>query len=123
MTPDANGRLEPTEFVPPTQVIRGSPNESGFLYLTSEDGKMVVGVWACDAYCERLEDYPYTEMCTVIEGAVEITPKFRKIEDLSSRRHLLRSKGLQRTLGVPRSVQKILYDVQQLILRKGLSRR
>ena len=74
MTPDANGRLEPTEFVPPTQVIRGSPNESGFLYLTSEDGKMVVGVWACDAYCERLEDYPYTEMCTVIEGAVEITP-------------------------------------------------
>ena len=64
MTPDADGRFEPTEFVPPAQVIRGSPNESGFVYLASEDGKMFIGVWACDAYCERLEDSPYSEMCT-----------------------------------------------------------
>lgn len=73
MTPDADGRLEPTAFVVPANVVRGSPDESGFTYLASKDSGTVLGVWACGAYCERLEDYPYNEMCTVIEGAVEIT--------------------------------------------------
>ena len=73
MTPDAAGRLEPTDFAVPSKIVRGTPDESGFIYLTSEDGTAMIGIWACGAYCERLEDYAYNEMCTVIEGAVEIT--------------------------------------------------
>ena len=73
MTPDAAGRLEPTDFAVPSKIVRGTPDESGFIYVTSEDGTAMIGIWACGAYCERLEDYAYNEMCTVIEGAVEIT--------------------------------------------------
>ena len=75
MTADADGRMVPTEFAVPTQVLRGKPDESGFIYQTSEDGKTMIGVWACGAYAERLENYAYNEMCTLVEGAVEITPE------------------------------------------------
>lgn len=73
MTPTANEKLEPTNFVVDANVVRGTPDESGFIYLTSEDGNTMIGVWTCGAYCERLINYAYNEMCTVIEGAVEIT--------------------------------------------------
>jgi uncharacterized protein len=73
MTPDAEGRSEPTDAAVTANIVRGTPDESGFSYLTSEDGNTDIGVWACGAYAERLIDYPYNEMCTVIEGAVEIT--------------------------------------------------
>ena len=73
MTTDADGHLEPTNFAITENIVRGTPDESGFIYLTSEDGNTMIGVWACGAYCERLIDYAYNEMCTVIEGAVEIT--------------------------------------------------
>nr|WP_316652692.1 cupin domain-containing protein [uncultured Gellertiella sp.] len=73
MTADADGRMLPTEFVVPANVLRGTPDESGHIYLSTEDGSTVLGVWECGAYAERLVDYPYNEMCTLIEGAVEIT--------------------------------------------------
>ena len=73
MTANADGRIAPTEFVVPTQILRGTPDESGFVYHTSASGKTMIGVWACGAYAEHLVNYAYDEMCTVIEGAVEIT--------------------------------------------------
>lgn len=73
MTPDAEGRFKPTDSAVPANIVRGDPDESGFSYLASEDGGTDIGVWACGAYAERLIDYPYHEMCTVIEGSVEIT--------------------------------------------------
>jgi len=73
MTSDAGGRKEPVQFAVPSQVVRGTPSETGYLYLVSADEKMMIGVWTCEAYAERLVDYAYNEMCTLIEGAVEIT--------------------------------------------------
>lgn len=73
MTPDADGHLQATEFAVRDNIVRGTPDESGYIYLTSDDGNTMIGIWACGAYCERLIDYAYNEMCTVIEGAVEIT--------------------------------------------------
>lgn len=74
LTPDAEGRLEPVTYAIASNVVRGTPDETGFTYLTSEDGTTEIGVWACGAYCERLENYPFNELCVVIEGSVEITP-------------------------------------------------
>ncbi|MBL9053888.1 MAG: DUF861 domain-containing protein [Tabrizicola sp.] len=73
MTRDADGRMEPCAFANPDNVLRGTPDESAFVHLTSADGNTMLGVWDCGAYAERLIDYAYNEMCTVIEGAVEIT--------------------------------------------------
>lgn len=73
MDANANGNLEPTAFAVPENIVRGMPDESGYIYLASPDGATTIGVWACGAYCERLVNYAYNEMCTVIEGAVEIT--------------------------------------------------
>lgn len=73
MARDADGRMEPVAFANLDNVLRGTPDEYGFIHLTSEDGGTMLGVWDCGAYAERLIDYPYNEMCTVIEGAVEIT--------------------------------------------------
>lgn len=73
MTPDADGRMEPVQFVVPEQVLHGTPEETGFIHLTSEDGNTMAGVWECGAYAEYLRNYPYDEMCTVVEGVLEIT--------------------------------------------------
>lgn len=73
MTRDADGRMEPCAFANPDNVLRGVPDEKAFVHLTSADGNTMIGVWDCAAYAERLIDYPYNEMCTVIEGTVEIT--------------------------------------------------
>ena len=73
MTRDADGRMEPCAFAVTENVLRGTPDEKAFVHLTSADGNTMLGVWDCGAYAERLIDYAYNEMCTVIEGAVEIT--------------------------------------------------
>lgn len=73
MTTNADGRMEPTQFVVTENVLRGTPDESGFVYLTSEDGNTMLGIWECGAYAEHLKSYPYNEMCTLIEGVLEIT--------------------------------------------------
>lgn len=44
MTPDADGRLEPTDFAVLSNIVRGTPDESGFIYLTSQDGTTMLGI-------------------------------------------------------------------------------
>lgn len=73
MTPDADGQLVPVQFAVPEQVLRGTTDEKGHIYVTSENGNTMIGVWECGAYAEYLRDYPYDEMCTVVEGILEIT--------------------------------------------------
>lgn len=73
MTKDADGRMRACAFANPANVLRGLPDERAFIHLTSADGTTMIGVWDCGAYAERLIDYPYNEMCSVIEGTVEIT--------------------------------------------------
>lgn len=73
MTKDADGRMKACAFAILGNALRGTPDESAFVHLTSADGNTMVGVWHCGAYVERLIDYPHNEMRTVIEGAVEIT--------------------------------------------------
>lgn len=73
MTPNADGRMEPVQFAVTENIVRGSSDETGHIYVTSENGNTMIGVWGCGAYAEQLKDYAYDEMCTVIEGVLEIT--------------------------------------------------
>lgn len=74
MTPEGPaGRLEPVQFVDLAQVTDGAPEERAGLYLERPDG-VVAGVWVCGRYREQIASYPCDEMCTVIEGAVTLTP-------------------------------------------------
>jgi uncharacterized cupin superfamily protein len=56
-----------------SKILSGEAAESGFTYLTSASDQVVIGVWACGAFRERIDSYPFNEMCTVIEGIVELT--------------------------------------------------
>lgn len=73
MTPSADGQMQPVQFAVTENIVRGSSDETGHIYVTSESGNTMIGVWACGADAEQLNNYAYDEMCTVIEGVLEIT--------------------------------------------------
>ena len=68
-------RLEPCEYINRQFVEEGDPVEKAALFISSEDGRFMSGLWSVTPYKEFMPSYPYDEVFTVIEGRATLTSK------------------------------------------------
>ena len=73
LTPNGPAGLEPCAVVP-AEALDGTaaPAEQGAVVFS--DGGQTGGIWEATPYAERMENYPFNELATVISGEVVITP-------------------------------------------------
>lgn len=55
------------------EIISGSCDQVLDVFLESEDGRFVAGVWSCTPGAMKLSSYPFNEMATIIEGRIIVT--------------------------------------------------
>jgi len=65
--------LTPVQYVNSDNLVSGSAEELGQIFLTSDDERFSTGVWQCSPCKEQIASYPGDEYCLVLEGSVEIT--------------------------------------------------
>jgi len=67
------GSFVPTNLVDPELLLSGTPDDRGVSLFASDDGSVECGLWACEAYKERIPSYPMDELFVVIEGTLVVT--------------------------------------------------
>lgn len=72
LTPDGPQGLAPCQVVPAETLLTPAPAEQGAV-LFSDAGR-TCGIWEATPYAERMDDYPFDELATILSGAVIITP-------------------------------------------------
>lgn len=50
MIPDAGCQAVPVQFAVPHQVLRGTTDERGHVFVTSENGSATIGIWECGTH-------------------------------------------------------------------------
>ncbi len=97
MTPEGpNGQLEPTTFVNPDTVLTGSSDEKDAMFFERDDG-VAAGMWQCGNFDERIDHYPFDEMCTVIKGEVTISSSDGDANTYSAGDSFIMRKGFKGT--------------------------
>lgn len=64
--------LEVMNYISPETVVEGVAEERGQMFFTNETGNVNAGLWECSPCTERVRDYPYDQVCVVLEGALTI---------------------------------------------------
>jgi hypothetical protein len=62
---------EPRPLAPPG-LISGNPKEVNLVLFETGTRDLRVGLWACTAYTERYDYYPFDELMIILSGQVEI---------------------------------------------------
>ncbi len=70
---EAEKLMEPCTYIHPDAVLEGEAKERAHIFLASEDGRYLAGVWECTPCKERVDSYPGDEFMTVLEGSVTTT--------------------------------------------------
>ena len=69
-----DGGMKPMGYIDPDTVADGIAfDERGHLFFTNAAGNVNVGVWQCTSCTEQIIDYPYDQVCFVLEGSLTIT--------------------------------------------------
>lgn len=55
------------------EIVEGSCEQVLDVFMTSEKGNFLAGVWTCTPGKMKLTDYPFNEMAVVIEGRIVVT--------------------------------------------------
>lgn len=71
--PQDGAGLEPSAYVDPGRVLRGTVEERARTLLSSADGRFLAGVWECSSILERIESYPADEYMLVLSGRVTVS--------------------------------------------------
>ena len=69
----ADGGMGPMGYVAADTVSDGKADERGHIFFTNPAGNVNAGVWECTPCTERISDYPYDQVCFVLEGSLTIT--------------------------------------------------
>ncbi len=71
---DPDGGMKPMGYIDPGTVANGiAIDERGHLFFTNAAGNVNAGVWECSPCTEQVIDYPYDQVCFVLEGSLTIT--------------------------------------------------
>lgn len=73
---DPNGSNSGKEVRGPAslgEIVAGECEQVLDVFMTSEAGNFLAGVWTCTPGTMKLTDYPFNEMATIISGRIEIT--------------------------------------------------
>jgi uncharacterized protein len=55
------------------EIIEGECEQVLDVFMTSEQGNFLAGVWTCTPGTMKLTHYPFNEMATIISGRIEVT--------------------------------------------------
>jgi uncharacterized cupin superfamily protein len=55
------------------EIIDGECEQVLDVFMTSEQGNFLAGVWTCTPGTMKLTHYPFNEMATIISGRIEVT--------------------------------------------------
>ena len=65
--------MKPMGYIGAVAVADGIADERGHLFFTNAAGNVNAGVWECTPCTERVSDYPYDQVCFVLDGSLTIT--------------------------------------------------
>ena len=105
--------LDPIEYSD-VNVLEGSPKSSIKILWESEDGSCVTGVWSCTEG-SWLVEWPWDEMCFLLEGELEVTEVDRNSDHsgqtirVNPGDHFHFEKGSKTVWNVIKPVKKIMY--------------
>ena len=89
------------------EIIAGECEQVLDVFMTSEKGNFLAGVWRCTPGTMKLTDYPFNEMATIIEGHIVVTDEDSgKVQKFGPGDGLAIRKGFRGTWHMPEPVLK-----------------
>ncbi len=67
--------LSAVEHEPSDRAVEGARKPMAYVAHAVDRPELTAGIWACDAGILEVTDLPFTEVCVVIEGCVEVTDR------------------------------------------------
>jgi hypothetical protein len=107
---DPNGSNSGNEIRGPAtlgEIVAGECEQVLDVFMTSEQGNFLAGVWRCTPGTMKLTDYPFNEMATIISGRIEVTDEDSgRTEVFGPGDGLAIRKGFRGTWHMPEPVHK-----------------
>jgi uncharacterized cupin superfamily protein len=72
VTGPAGWLAAPAQALEHAELLSGFPMGLDHAYFTRPENGLRTGIWRCEAYTERYEDYPADEFMVVLEGEVTL---------------------------------------------------
>ena len=89
------------------EIVEGECLQVLDVFMASEQGNFLAGVWTCTPGTMKLTDYPFNEMAVLIEGRIEITDEDSGVTtSFGPGEALAISKGFRGTWHMPEPVLK-----------------
>ena len=89
------------------EIIEGQCEQVLDVFMTSEKGNFLAGVWTCTPGTMKLTDYPFNEMATIIKGHIVVTEEDSgKVQKFGPGDGLAIRKGFRGTWHMPEPVLK-----------------
>ena len=63
-----DGEMKPMGYIADDAVADGIADERGHMFFTNATGNVNVGVWQCTPCTEETRDYPFDQLCFVLEA-------------------------------------------------------
>jgi len=73
---DTAAGLLPVDHEPSDRPLDGALAPMAYVAHAREQPELTAGVWGCDAGTLEITDLPFTEVCVVIDGLVEVTDRY-----------------------------------------------
>lgn len=99
--------LEPTDYIPPDDVISGNPQERGRSYYVDQTGQLDAGVWECEPNKHEIAAAPYDELVVLLEGEVDVIDDEGGVETYRAGDSFMMPRGCRCTWDVKQPVRKI----------------
>ena len=90
---ELEAKMEPCAYINPEEVVEGTPEESGHIFLASADGQFLAGIWECSPCKEEIASYPANEYMHVLAGEVVITGNDGSSQSFKAGDQLVMQKG------------------------------
>ena len=89
------------------EIVEGKCEQVLDVFMTSEKGNFLAGVWRCTPGTMKLTDYPFNEMATIIEGQIVVTDEDSgRVQKFGPGDGLAIRKGFRGTWHMPQPVLK-----------------
>ncbi|GJE66882.1 hypothetical protein LNAOJCKE_4106 [Methylorubrum aminovorans] len=89
------------------EIVDGTCEQVLDVFMTSEKGNFLAGVWTCTPGTMRLTDYPFNEMATIMEGRIIVTEEDTgKVQEFGPGDGFAIRKGFRGTWHMPERVHK-----------------
>lgn len=99
--------LEPTDYIPPSELVSGDPKEQGKSYYVDQTGDLDASVWECEPNKHRVPDAPYDELVYLIESVIDVHDDEGGVETYKAGDCFMMPRGCNCTWDVQERVKKV----------------